>query len=326
MTEMRYRNLGHSGLRVSVVGVGCNNFGGRASREASLQVVDAAFDEGINLFDTADAYGGRGGPGASEAILGEALVGRRDEAVVATKFGMQFGEGKFDGGGSRRWVIKAVEASLRRLQTDYIDLYQLHWPDPNTPIEETLGVLDDLVHAGKVRYVGCSNFAGWQIADADWIARERHYARFVSAENNYNLLEREIEAEVVPACERFGLGVLPYFPLAQGLLTGKYRAGEPAPQGTRLGNDPDRAQAVITEDRLARVSTLEAYAAARDVSLLHVAIGGLGAQPMVASVIAGATRSEQVHTNAAAGLWQPTSEDLAALDEIVPSGRLIPEH
>jgi aryl-alcohol dehydrogenase-like predicted oxidoreductase len=321
---MRYRNLGHSGLRVSVVGVGCNNFGGRASREASLEVVDAAFDAGINLFDTADVYGGRGGPGASEAILGEALAGRRDEAVVATKFGMQFGEKELDSGGSRRWVIKAVEASLRRLRTDYIDLYQLHWPDPHTPIEETLGVLDDLVHSGKVRYLGCSNFAGWQIADADWIARDRRYARFISAQNNYNLLEREIEAEVVPACERFGLGVLPYFPLAQGLLTGKYRAGEPAPQGTRMGNDPDRAQAVITEDRLARVAALEAYAAARDGSLLHVAIGGLGAQPMVASVIAGATRSEQVHTNAAAGVWQPTSEDLAALDEIVPSGRLIP--
>ncbi len=324
MTEMRFRNLGRSGLRVSVVGVGCNNFGGRASKQASLQVVDAAYNEGINLFDTADVYGGSGGPGASETILGEALLGRRDQAVVATKFGMQFGERELDSGGSRRWVTKAVEASLRRLQTDYIDLYQLHWPDPHTPIEETLGVLDDLVRSGKVRYIGSSNLAGWQVADADWIARDRVWERFVSAQNNYNLLEREVEAEVVPAAERFGLGILPYFPLAQGLLTGKYRAGQPAPPGTRMGNDPDRAQAVITQDRLDRVAKLEAYADERGISLLHVALGGLGAQPMVASVIAGATKPEQVRTNAAAGLWQPTPEDLAALDEIVPSSRPTP--
>jgi aryl-alcohol dehydrogenase-like predicted oxidoreductase len=326
MTEMRYRHLGTSGLRVSVVGLGCNNFGGRASREASLEVVDAAFEVGINLLDTADVYGGRGGPGASETVLGEALRGRRDRAIIATKFGMQFGERELDSGGSRAYVTKAVEGSLRRLQTDYIDLYQLHWPDPHTPIEETLGVLDDLVHSGKIRYPGCSNLAGWQIADADWIARERGYQRFVSAQNNYNLLEREIEAEVVPACERFGLGILPYFPLAQGLLTGKYRAGQPAPAGTRMGNDPDRAEAVITQERLDRVAKLEAYAGEREVTLLHIAIGGLGAQSMVASVIAGATKPEQVHANAAAGLWEPTPDDLAALDEIAPSGRLIPEH
>ena len=318
MTDMRYRRLGDSGLQVSVVGVGCNNFGGRASREASLEVVDAAYEAGINFFDTADVYGG---DGASETVLGEALKGRRDEVVVATKFGMQMGEHPLDNGGSRRYIRKAVEASLRRLQTDYIDLYQLHWPDPQTPIDETLSALDDLVHAGKVRYIGSSNFAGWQVADADWMARDRGLTRFVSAQNHYSLLERAVEAEVVPACEVYGVGLLPYFPLAQGLLTGKYAKDTQPPAGTRLGNDAERARDIMTEERLDRVAKLEAFAAEHGVTLLHLAIGGLAAQPMVASVIGGATKPEQIHANVAAGLWEPDADLLAALDEIVPPAR-----
>lgn len=320
-SQMRFRRLGDSGLQVSVVGVGCNNFGGRAGRDASIQVVDAALDAGINLFDTADVYGGDGGKGASETILGEALRGRRDQAVIATKFGLPVGPRPGERGGSRRYVHRAVEASLRRLQTDHIDLYQLHEPDPHTPIDETLGALDDLVHQGKVRYVGSSNFAGWQIADADWMARDRGLTRFVSAQNNYNLLEREVEAEVIPACEVYGVGVLPYFPLAQGLLTGKYTTVEALPAGTRLGNDVDRARDVMTAERVERVAKLAAFAAEIGVSMLHLAIGGLVAQSMVASVIAGATGPDQVRANAEAGLWEPSADELEALDEIVPPGR-----
>jgi aryl-alcohol dehydrogenase-like predicted oxidoreductase len=321
MTDMRFRRLGDSGLQVSVVGLGCNNFGGRSDAAASRLVVDAALEAGINLFDTADVYGGAAAPGASESILGDALAGRRDEAVIATKFGLPFGAGPLDRGGSRRYVHRAVEASLRRLKTDYIDLYQLHTPDVHTPIDETLSALDDLVHQGKVRYIGSSNFAGWQVADADWMARDRGLTRFVSAQNNYNLLEREVEAEVVPACEVYGVGILPFFPLAQGLLTGKYTGLDDLPAGTRLGNDVERARSVMTAERLERVGKLGAFAAECGVSMLHLAIGGLAAQPMVASVIAGATKPEQVRANAAAGLWEPGEDELAALDEIVPSGR-----
>jgi aryl-alcohol dehydrogenase-like predicted oxidoreductase len=320
MTDMRFRRLGDSGLQVSVVGIGCNNFGGRATREASLQVVDAAVDEGVNLFDTADTYGGGGGQGASETILGEALRGRRDDALIATKFGLPMGTNPNDSGASRRYIRKAVEASLRRLNTDYIDLYQLHTPDPETPIDETLAALDDLVHEGKVRYIGSSNFAGWQVADADWMARDRGLTRFVSVQNEYSLLDRRVEAEVVPACEVYGVGVLPYFPLAQGLLTGKYSSGE-LPKGTRLGNDEQRARDLMTDERMDRLAKLEAFAAEIGVSMLQLGIGGLAAQPMVASVIAGATTREQVVANVAAGLWQPDPEVLAALDEIVPSAR-----
>jgi aryl-alcohol dehydrogenase-like predicted oxidoreductase len=322
MTDMRFRHLGDSGLLVPVVGLGCNNFGGRTDRAASLQVVDAALDVGVNFFDTADVYGGNG---ASEAVLGEALKGRRDKAIVATKFGLPMGQSPYDRGGSRHYIRRAVEASLRRLQTDYIDLYQYHEPDPDTTIDETLATLDDLVREGKVRYLGSSNFAGWQIADADWMARDRRYTRFISAQNHYSLLERAVELEVIPACEVYGVGMLPYFPLAQGLLTGKYRRDATRPSGTRLGNDPDRAAKWITDEKLDRVEKLEAYAAERGITLLHLAIGGLAAQSMVASVIAGATRPEQVRANAEAGLWEPTDEDLAALDDIVPSPRAATE-
>ena len=227
---MEQRRLGRSGLKVSEVGIGCNNFGGRCDKAATQAVVDAAIDRGVTLFDTADVYGNQ----QSETLLGQALGGRRNQVVIATKFAMPMGQTVHDRGGSRRYIMSAVEASLRRLGTDYIDLYQMHAPDPETPIDETLGALDDVVRQGKVRYIGCSNFSGWQIADADWTARVANGARFVSAQNHYSLLERGIEAEVLGSCDRFGLGMLPFFPLASGMLTGKYHRNEPPPQGTRL--------------------------------------------------------------------------------------------
>ncbi len=319
MTEMRYRQLGTSGLTVSVVGLGGNNFGRRLDRDRTRAVVDAALDAGITLIDTADTYG-TDRDGGSESLLGEVLAGRRDEVVLATKFGMDMAGGNGpDWGvrGSRRYIRRAVEASLRRLQTDHIDLYQMHEPDRRTPIAETLAALDELVKAGKVRYLGSSNFAGWQVADADWTARAAGGERFVSAQNHYNLLERDAEAELVPACEHFGVGVLPFFPLANGLLTGKYRRGRPPAAGTRLTDKPD----LLSDHNFDQVEALEKYAAERGISLLDVAIGGLAAQPTVASVIAGATSPEQVRANVAAGGWLPSREDLTALDEVVPSCR-----
>ncbi len=315
MADMRYRRLGDSGLAVSVIGLGCNNFGRRVDQEGTRAVVHAALDHGINLFDTADIYGDP--HGESERMLGAALAGRRDDVVIATKFGMDMaGMNGPDLGarGSRRYVARAVEASLRRLGTDYIDLYQIHQPDPATPIAETLAALDDLVRAGKVRYLGNSNFAGWQIADAAWTARAGHLTPFVSAQNEYSLIKRGVETEVVPACERFGLGLLPFFPLASGLLTGKYRRGEAAPGGTRLSEA--RMAARLEQAPWDTIEALAAFAEKRGLSLLDVAIGGLAAKPAVTSVIAGATRPEQVAANVAAGAWVPTAEDLAELDAI----------
>jgi aryl-alcohol dehydrogenase-like predicted oxidoreductase len=318
MNEMRYRQLGDSGLTVSVVGLGCNNFRARTSDENAFAVIDAAIERGITLFDTADIYGGGGG---SEELIGEALGSRRDQVVLATKFGMAMPDATSEARGSRRYIRNAVRASLRRLRTDWIDLYQYHEPDGITPMDETLAALDELVKEGLVRYVGSSNFAGWQIADADWVAHTDRYARFVSAQNHYSLLERGAEAEVIPACEHYGVGQLPYFPLANGILTGKYRRGEPLPSGSRLGGNTQRAEKLLTERTYDRVEGLEKLAAERGVTLLHVAIGGLAAQPAVSSVIAGATRPEQVHANADAGVWEPGDEDLEAIDEIVPPGR-----
>jgi aryl-alcohol dehydrogenase-like predicted oxidoreductase len=315
MGDVSYRRLGDSGLVVSVVGLGCNNFGRKLGAADTRAVVDAALDAGITLFDTADVYGDE--PGRSEEFLGAALAGRRDEAIVATKFGNDArGANGTDWGarGSRRYVTRAVEASLRRLGTDYIDLYQLHNPDPGTPIEETLSALDDLVRAGKVRYLGNSNFAAWQVADAAWTAQAGNLTPFVSAQNEYSLLRREVEAELVPACERFGLGILPYFPLASGLLTGKYRRGQEAPAGTRMAGERYRQRFASAPWDV--IEALEKYAAERGRSLLDVAIGGLAAQPAVASVIAGATTPEQVRANVAAGAWQPSEADLSTLDSI----------
>ncbi|MFU8851046.1 aldo/keto reductase [Micromonospora sp. SL1-18] len=317
VTEMTYRRLGDSGLVVSVVGVGCNNFGRKLDLDGTRAVVEAALDAGINFFDTADIYGEP--QGSSEELLGQALKGHRDDVVVATKFGMDMhGLNGPDHGarGARRYIARAVEASLRRLGTDHIDLYQMHDPDPGTPIDETLAALDDLVRAGKVRYLGNSNFAGWQIADADWTASSQGRTRFISAQNHYSLLQRSVEAEVIPACERFGLGMLPFFPLANGLLTGKYHRGEAPPAGSRLAGGGRYAERLAAAN-WDTIEAIEAYAAERGLSMLQVAIGGLAARPAVTSVIAGATTPEQVRANAEAGAWQPTDEDLDALDALL---------
>jgi aryl-alcohol dehydrogenase-like predicted oxidoreductase len=314
--EMTYRSLGSSGLMVSTIGIGCNAFSRRVDKDGVQEILDAAQDVGVTLLDTADIYGAQ--PGASEELLGLALRGRREEFVVATKFGMDMqGANGADHGvrGSRRYIRRAVEASLARLQTDHIDLYQLHRPDPVTPIAETLGALTELVHEGKVRYIGCSNFSGWEVADADWTARTAGDERFVSVQNQYSLLTRDLEQDVAPACQRFGLGVLPFFPLEYGLLTGKYKRGAEAPQGSRAALDAGRA-GWLAEADWDRIEALESYAAERGLSLLDVAVAGLGAQPAVSSVIAGVTRGEQVRANAATLRWEPTDEDLDVLNAI----------
>lgn len=318
---MRYRQLGRSGLTVSAVGLGCNNLGRVLDVAAARKVVDAALDEGITLFDEADIYGGH--PGESEEILGEVLEGRRDEVVLATKFGMDMkGVNGPDWGvrGSRRYVRLAVEASLRRLRTDHIDLYQYHTPDGVTPVEETLAALDELVAEGKVRYVGSSNFAAWQVAQADHLARETGATRFVSAQNEYSLLDRRAGTGLTDACEAYGVGILPFFPLANGLLTGKYSKGVEPASGTRLG---DRKRDVYDRAPWDVLDRLLAYARERDVTLLDVAIGGLASQRAVASVIAGATSADQVRGNARAGGWEPSEEDLDVLDDIVPPGTTV---
>jgi aryl-alcohol dehydrogenase-like predicted oxidoreductase len=311
---MDFRRLGSSGLVVSVVGLGTNNLGMRLDMERSREVIHAALDEGVTLFDTSDSYG------ASEERLGEVLQGKRDDVVLATKFGSDVRPRGLSNGedwgarGSRRYVRRSVESSLRRLRTDWIDLYQLHRPDEATPVEETLSALDDLVREGKVRYIGSSNFAGWQVAEAEWTARTRHLERFISAQNEYSWLERGIEGDLVPALEHYGIGLLPFFPLASGLLTGKYRRGEPAPAGSRLSG-PNR-ESVFRDETFDALEALESFAKQRDITLLDVAIGGLAAKPAVASVIAGATSREQVAANVAAGHWQPSVDDLAELEEL----------
>ena len=312
---MRYRTLGDSGLLVSVVGLGCNNFGGRLDVARTRAVVDAAIDEGITLLDTAESYGGQG---ASELALGEVLRGRRDKVVLATKFGgADMGYGPAAGAkGSRSYIKVAVEKSLTRLKTDYIDLYQLHTPDPVTPIDETIAALDDLVTEGKVRYMGHSNLSGWQIADAAHAAASSGRTSFISAQNHWSLLERGAEREVVPAAAHFGVGVLPFFPLANGLLTGKVRKGQDIPANSRLA-EPRRA-GDVTDAKLDKVEALIAWGQEQGVSILEIAVGGLAAQPGCSSVIAGATSPEQVKANAAAGEWEPTEDQRAAIDKIVP--------
>jgi aryl-alcohol dehydrogenase-like predicted oxidoreductase len=310
---MEHRALGRSGLVVSAVGIGCNAFAGRVDQQGVDRIVGTAVDLGINLFDTADTYT----RGASEEMLGVALRGRRPDVVVATKFGMDMGglNGPDHGArGSRRYVRRAVEASLRRLGTDHIDLYQLHQPDRTTPIEETLSALGELVAEGKVRYVGCSNFAAWEVAHAHHVAASLGVPGFVSAQNEYSLYNRTAEDELLPACRTLGLGVLPYFPLAYGLLTGKYRRGEQAPAGSRLALDGQRHRLDAAE--FDRVEELTAFAEARDIDLLTLAVAGLAAQPGVGSVIAGVSRPEQVESNAAALAWRPSADDLHELAAI----------
>ncbi len=309
---MEYRNLGPSGLQVSVVGLGCNNFGGRLDAAGTRAVIDKCFDLGVNFFDTADVYGGAG---RSEELMGEVLKGRRNEVVLATKFASPMGEGPMRAGGSRRYIIQAVEDSLRRLQTDYIDLYQMHRPDPKTPYEETHRALDDLVKSGKVRYIGHSNFSGWQTAEAHYLARYEGLAPMISAQNEWSLLNRKVEHDLVPACDRFGVGVLPFFPLASGLLTGKYRRGQAAPEGTRLSGGP-LADRVLTEKNFETTEQLEEYATIRGHTLLELAMSWLACQPTVPSVIAGATKPEQVEANVNAVNWKLTAEEMADVDRI----------
>ncbi len=310
---MDYKNLGRSGLQVSIVGLGCNNFGMRCDYDQSEIVVNKALDEGINLFDTADVYGGQG---KSEEFLGKILKGRRNDVIIASKWGMKMGEGPYKSGASRKYIMSAVEDSLRRLQTDYIDLYQLHRPDTSTPIDETLRALDDLVSSGKVRYIGHSNFAGWQTAEAHFVAQKGNFAPFISAQNEYNLLDRRIEAELVPACNAYGVSILPYFPLASGFLTGKYRQGQDLPAGTRLANAGPMAARVLTDKNYEMLGKLEGFAEARGKSMVDLAIGWLASLPHVGSVIAGATKPEQVTQNVASGGWRLTAEELAEVDAI----------
>ena len=313
--NLSQRKLGSSQITVPVVGIGCNAFGTRMDAGEVQAVVDAAIEHGATFFDTADTYG----LGASEELLGRALGSRRDDVVIATKFGMDMkGKSGDDRGrrGSAAYVRTSVEASLRRLDTEYIDLYQLHVPDPHTPIEETLEALDDLVTSGLVRAIGCSNLAAWQLVDAAWTSRTRDLASFVTAQNEYSLYNRTAEVELTPACLELGVGILPYFPLAYGLLTGKYRRGEKAPAGSRLAI-PSQARRLANAD-WDRIDALEAFAESQGVSVLELAIGGLAAQPAVASVIAGVTRPEQVESNVRASAWEPSNE---VLDELAGIGR-----
>jgi aryl-alcohol dehydrogenase-like predicted oxidoreductase len=300
---VRTRTLGDGGPEVTVVGLGTNNFGPRIDFEQARTVVDAALDAGITLFDTADIYG----QGTSEEFIGRALDGRRDRVLVATKFGKEMDENPSERRGSREYIRWAVEGSLRRLRTDHIDLYQMHEPDPGTPIDETLGALQELITEGKVRFVGNSNYSAEQIQEADAVARERVVTPFVSAQNHYSLVERGIEDDVLPACERLGLGQLPFFPLASGLLTGKYTRGVEPTEGRLVGRE-------VAEERWDRYEGVQRYAEERGVPILHVAIGGLLAlSPAVTCVIAGATKPEQVRGNVEAGGWEPSADDVSAL-------------
>jgi len=300
---MQIRNLGGSGLRVSAVGLGCNNFGQRTDLETSRKVIHKAIDLGITLFDTADIYAGMGG---SETVLGAVLGDRRKDIVLATKYSKPMSSDGTRQGASRRYIMSAVEASLTRLKTDYIDLYQQHDYDSLTPIEETLRALDDLVRQGKVRYIGNSNFPAWRIAEAEYVARAINVNRFVSCQDEYSLVVRDIERDLLPVAKEYNLGLLPFFPLASGLLTGKYRRGEERAEGRLAGRE-------IPEERWDRLARVQQFADEHGVPLLSVAIGGLAAMPAVASVIAGATKPEQVRANVAAGEWEPTAGELAGL-------------
>jgi len=310
---VEYRNLGRSGLQVSAIGLGCNNFGGRCDATQTAAVVHAALDLGVTLVDTADVYGGRG---KSEEFLGAALKGRRHAVVLATKFASPMGDGPMQSGASRAYILRAVEASLRRLDTDYVDLYQQHRFDPVTPVEETLHALDDLVRSGKVRYIGNSNFKGWHIASAHWIAQTQHLTSFISAQNEYSLLNRKVEEEIAPASRAFGLGILPYSPLGSGMLTGKYVRHEPGPAGARL-SEPGRGSARwLTDRNYELVEKLRAFAQGAGHTPLELAIAWLAAQPHVGSVIAGATTPDQVRQNVAAGAWVLGQAELATVDEL----------
>ncbi|HTE86500.1 MAG TPA: aldo/keto reductase [Dehalococcoidia bacterium] len=313
---MEYRNLGKSGLVVSAIGLGTNNFGGRTGREQTEAVLCKALDCGITCIDTSDSYPPGEPSGRSEEFIGEILKAHRRDVILATKFGSPMGEGPLWRGASRRYLYNAVQDSLRRLQTDYIDLYQVHFPDSATPIDETLRALDDLVRAGMIRYTGCSNFRAWQIIEAHWAARTGGTTQFISAQNPYSLLDRAVEAEVIPTCMKYGLGVLPFYPLASGFLTGKYRRGEPAPEGTRLASGGRMAERTMTQENFATLQKLEEFAEARGHTVLELAIAWLAAQPAVGSVIAGATTPEQVEANVRAIEWSLTDAEVAEVSTI----------
>lgn len=314
---MEQRALGNSNLRVSSVGLGCNNFGGRMKLDGARKVVHKALDLGVTLFDTADMYGNRGG---SEEILGNIFGARRKDIVLATKFGMPMDDDGKLKGASRTYVMTAVEASLKRLKTDWIDLYQLHQPDPKTPIEETLRALDDLVRQGKVRHIGCSNLSAAQVGEAQATSRDKSLAAFISCQDEYSLLVRDIERELMPAMEKHGLGLLPYFPLSGGLLTGKYKRNAPMPAGARLTAAKNMADRYMTEAGWRAIEGLEAFATKRGKTMLDLAFGWLLAHRPVASVIAGASTPEQVEQNVKASAWALTPDDLAAIDKLAPIG------
>jgi aryl-alcohol dehydrogenase-like predicted oxidoreductase len=302
---MEQRRLGRSGLKVSLVGLGCNNFGGRTDTEGSRMVIRKALDLGITLFDTADVYGNKGG---SESIIGDYLGAERQNVVLATKFGLEMGS--VDRGASRNYILRAVHASLKRLKTDYIDLYQLHTPDPDTPLEETLRTLNELLRSGMVRYIGCSNLKAWQVTDAHWIAKELGLEGFVSCQDEYSLLERGIEQELIPAMRHLSLGLLPYFPLAGGLLSGKYKR-DALPEGARLTKYPASAERFLNEKNWAIVERLEDFCAARERTMLELAFSWLSANPVTSSVIAGATKPEQLEQNVQAVNWQLSEDELS---------------
>lgn len=311
---MKYRHLGNSGLEVSVIGLGTSNFGRSMDFEEAREVIFTALNEGMNLFDTANFYS----HGISEEYIGQALVDRREEAVIATKFGLQMEDGPNEKGGSRKHIIAAIEGSLRRLQTDYVDLYQIHTQDTLTPIDETLSALDDLVKAGKVRYIGLSNHEAWRIADAMWTSRQNGYVSFISSQPEYSMLERRIERDVLPVCEKFGIGTIPYFPLAQGFLTGKYKRGADVPENTRLAITPHAQPIRLTEDNFDIVEQLETWVEKRGHTLVELAFAWILARKSVGSVIAGASRPSQIKQNAAAAEWELTDADMEELDEILP--------
>ena len=310
---MEYRQLGSSGLQVSAVGLGTNNFGGHTDEQQSVAVVRQAVEEGITCIDTANIYG----RGLSEERIGKAIQGIRSQVIIATKAGGRMGEEPNRSGASRQHFLAEAEDSLRLLGTDYIDLYQVHFPDPKTPIEETLRALDDLVHQGKVRYIGCSNFAAWQVCEAQWTSRTLHLNAFVSVQPQYNLLTRDIERELVPLCQAYGLGIIPYSPLASGFLTGKYRPNESVPEGTRLAGNQRAQQRVLTDQNFAVLERLEGFAQARGHTMGELAIAWLLARPAVSTVIAGATRPEQVTANAKAGEWHLTPEEMQEVDNLL---------
>lgn len=320
---MKLRNLGTSGLQVSLIGLGCNNFGWTIDLDASRKVMHKAMDLGITLFDTADFYGKRGG---SETCMGQIMGDRRKDIVLATKCGMPMDEAGTLKGSSRRYIISALEASLRRLKTDWIDLYQMHQLDPLTPIEETLRALDDLIRQGKVRYIGCSNFSAWRMVEAQWTARHLGLNAFASCQDPYSLLTRDIDQQLLPAMQAYGLGLLPAFPLASGALTGKYNGSAPMPEGTRLSSIKFMADCYLADAQMVKLEGLKRFCDARGRTMVELALSWLAARPTVSSIIAGATRAEQLEVNVKSADWLLSAQDMAEIDRITagPSANLVP--